>query len=108
MTEAERLCKNVNIKIKPQAITLANAVIAMQEKIEEQIPVYKQMPLAQQVKVGTGEKIFRANPAVQEFRATIRDYATALNNLQNVLENSNEPAEVSNLNDLRAKFKVAK
>ena len=108
MTEADRLCKNVNKNIRPQVVTLANAVIAMQEKIDQQIPVYKQMPLAQQVTVGTGEKMLRANPAVQEFRATVRDYAAALNNLKNVLENSNEPAEVSSLNDLRAKFKVAK
>lgn len=108
MTETERLCKNVNKNIKPQVVTLANAVIAMQEKIDQQIPIYKQMPLAQQVTVGTGEKILRANPAVQEFRATVRDYAAALNNLQNVLDGSHEPAEVSNLNNLRAKFKVAK
>ena len=108
MTEAEKLCKNVNKNIRPQAVTLANAVLAMQNKIDQQIPVYEQMPLAQQVTVGTGEKILRANPAVQEFRATVRDYAAALNNLQNVLENSNEPAEVSSLNDLRSKFKVAK
>lgn len=108
MTETERLCKNVNKNIKPQVVTLANAVIAMQEKIDQQIPIYKQMPLAQQVTVGTGEKMLRQNPATQEFRATVRDYAAALNNLKNVLENSNEPAEVSSLNDLRNKFKVAK
>ena len=108
MTEADRLCKNVNKNIRPQVVTLANAVIAMQEKIDQQIPVYKQMPLAQQVTVGTGEKMLRANPAVQEFRATVRDYAAALNNLQNVLDDSHESAEASNLNDLRAKFKVAK
>ena len=89
-------------------MTLANAVLAMQNKIDQQIPIYEQMPLAQQVTVGTGEKMLRQNPATQEFRATVRDYAAALNNLKNVLENSNEPAEVSSLNDLRNKFKVAK
>lgn len=108
MTEAEKLCKNVNKNIRPQAVTLANAVLAMQNKIDQQIPIYEQMPLAQQVTVGTGEKMLRQNPATQEFRATVRDYAAALNNLKNVLENSNEPAEVSSLNDLRNKFKVAK
>ena len=91
MTKAERLCKNVNKDIKPQAVTLANAVLAMQSKIEEQIPIYEKMPLAQQVTVGTGERMLRQNPAVQEFRATVREYAQALNNLQQLIgENEGE------------------
>lgn len=108
MKNAEQICANVSAEIKPQAITLANAVLAMQNKINQQIPVYDQMPLAQQVTVGTGEKMLRQNPAVQEFRATVRDYATALNNLQNILENNKTTAPLTNIEDLRAKFKVAK
>lgn len=69
--------------IKDQVETLKKAVLTMQEKIEQQIPIYKQMPLAQQVKVGTGESMLRANPATQEFRATVRDYAQALNSFLN-------------------------
>lgn len=96
--------------IKDQVETLKKAVLTMQEKIEQQIPIYKQMPLAQQVKVGTGESMLRANPATQEFRATVRDYAQALNSLQAILDNR----EVSPNNDLpsidemRKKFKIAK
>lgn len=108
MTQAEKICSNVKQNIKPQAITLANAVLAMQAKIDQQIPNYAEMPLAQQVTVGTGETMLRANPAIQEFRATIRDYAQALNNLQNILEEQESPAEVKNLEALRNKFKVAK
>ena len=106
MTQAEQICANVSADIKPQAITLANAVLAMQAKIDQQIPVYEQMPLAQQVKVGTGEKMLRANPAVQEFRATVRDYAAALKNLQEILDDNPTTAEVTNLDSLRARFKV--
>jgi hypothetical protein len=85
MTQAEKICANVSADIKPQAVTLANAVIAMQAKIDQQIPIYEQMPLAQQVTVGTGERMLRQNPAVQEFRATVREYAQALNNLQQLV-----------------------
>lgn len=108
MTEAERICANVNADIKPQAVTLANAVLAMQNKIDQQIPIYDQMPLAQTVKVGTGEKMLRQNPAVLEFRATVKDYAAALNILQDIVENNKAPAEVSSLAELRSRFKVAK
>lgn len=107
MTQAEEICANVSADIKPQAVTLANAVVAMQEKIDQQIPIYKKMPLAQQVTVGTGEKMLRQNPAVQEFRATVRDYAQALNNLQAILDNTPDQVEESSVEDIRKKFKIA-
>lgn len=107
MTQAEKICANVSKGIRPQAVTLANAVIAMQDKIDQQIPIYEQMPLAQQVTVGTGEKMLRQNPAVQEFRATVRDYAQALNNLQAILDNTPDQVEESSVEDIRKKFKIA-
>lgn len=108
MTQAEKICANVSADIKPQALTLANAVLAMQNKIDQQIPIYEQMPLAQQVTVGTGEKMLRQNPAVQEFRATVRDYSQALNNLKAIVDHNEEPVEVDSIDDLKKKFKVAK
>lgn len=106
--DAEKICAGVKQNIRSQAVTLANAVYAMQAKIEQQIPKYEKMPLAQKVTVGTGEEMIRANPEVQEFRATVRDYAQMLNNLKNILEQNAEPTEVKNLDGIRAKFKVAK
>lgn len=105
-TKAEKMCENVAPDIKPQAITLANAVLTIQDKIEQQIPIYKQMPLAQQVKVGTGETILRANPATQEFRATVRDYAQTLNNLNGILNADKVPNKTSSVDDLRKRFGV--
>lgn len=106
LSPAEQICKNAAPDIKAQAVTLAEAVLTMQEKIEQQIPVYKKMPLAQQVTVGTGETMLRANPMTQEFRATVRDYAQALNNLSEILENNKGAAQSSAVDDLRARFKV--
>jgi hypothetical protein len=101
------MCAGASVNVRPQAITLAKAVFAMQDKIEQQIPIYEQMPLAQQVTVGTGERMLRQNPATQEFRATVRDYAAALNNLQNIIGETTV-ADVQNLESLRSRFKVAK
>ena len=106
MTTAEKICEKVNKDIYSQAVTLANAVLAMQDKIDQQIPIYEKMPLAQQVKVGTGEKILRQNPAVVEFRATVKDYAAALSALDAILEKKQETAEVSSIEELRKKIKV--
>lgn len=106
ISEAEKMCANVSPDIRSQAVTLANAVLTMQEKIEQQIPNYKKMPLAQTVTVGTGEKMLRQNPAIQEFRATVRDYAAALNNLNEILDEKKEAPSISSVNELRNRFKV--
>jgi hypothetical protein len=108
MTWAENLCKDVKLDIKEQAVTLANAVSAMQKKIEQQIPVYANSDLAQEVTVGTGETMLRQNPVVQEFRAMVKDYSTALNNLQDILSENKSPTSVSDMSELRKKFKIAK
>lgn len=107
MTQAEKLCASVRDDLRPQVVTLTNAVLAMQQKIDEQIPVYGKMPLVQQVTVGTGEKMLRQNPMVQEFRATVRDYAAALENLQAIIEKTAAPETEESLDDFRARFKVA-
>lgn len=106
MTQAEKICANVREEIRPQAETLANAVLALQEKIDRQIPTYKQMPLAQTVTVGTGERMLRQNPGVIEFRATVRDYAQALKALQDILDERSEEVAASTLDDIRARFRV--
>lgn len=108
MTQAEKICSKVKENIKPQAVTLANAALALQRKIEQQIPAYEEMDLAQQVTVGTGETMLRANPAAQEFRATVRDYAQALNSLHNILENNKEEATVASLDDFRNRIRAVK
>ena len=105
-TKAEEICEGLPPDIKAQAVTLANSVLTMQEKIEQQIPVYKDAPLSQEVTVGTGETMLRANPMTQEFRATVRDYAQALNNLNEMLENNKTTAEPSAVDDLRSRFGV--
>lgn len=86
MTKAEKICANVSDNMKAQVVTLADAVLALQEKIEQQIPTYLEMPLAQQVTVGTGETMLRQNPMTQEFRATVREYAQALEKLNAILD----------------------
>jgi len=90
-----------------QLHTLEDAILAMQEKIEEQIPVFKEAQLAQQVTVGTGESMLRQNPTVSEFRALVKDYGQAIKAYKE-LSDSNAEAESTSLDNIRLKFKVAK
>ena len=106
---AAALCRKANKDIKSQALTLARAVLAMQDKIEEQIPVYKGLELAQSLTTAQGETALRNNPAMQEFRAMVRDYASALKDLNTLIEEhpTEQTANISVLNSLRSQLKVA-
>ena len=83
-------------------------LLAMQEKIEKEIPKYKTMPLTQELTTTQGEKAIKQNPAVQEFRATVKDYASALDNLQDIISENKAPTAVSDMAELRKKFMIAK
>lgn len=102
---AKEICKTGNLD--DQVETLAEAVLAMQKKIKDQTGIYDKMPLAQQVTIGTGDVQLRANPAVVEYRATVRDYAAALNSLRSILgENNGDAAPISQIEELRKKYKI--
>lgn len=103
-TQAELMCAGVDPRIRPQAIALANAVITLQNKIIQQTPEYEKAPLTQEVIVGTGEKVLRSNPLVQEYRATVRDYAASMKSLEELLNTKKGTTEVNPLDALRNKI----
>lgn len=107
-SKAEKLCSGVRPDIKGQAVTLANAIMAMQDKIEQQITFYKETDLYQEVTTNSGDIVLKQNPVSQEFRATVKDYSSLLKDLQNMLSEKNEPTQMSDMAELRKKFKIAK
>lgn len=105
-TEAELMCQGVNPRIRKQAVTLAESVLTLQNKIIQQTPAYEKAPLFQEVTVNTGETVLRANPLVQEFRATVRDYDQALKSLNELLNAQKGTAEANPMDALKNKFKI--
>lgn len=105
-TEAELICQGVNPRIRKQAVTLAESVLTLQNKIIQQTPAYEKAPLFQEVTVNTGETVLRANPLVQEFRATVRDYDQALKSLNELLNAQKGTAEANPMDALKNKFKI--
>lgn len=106
--DSKNICASVNAEIRSEVETLCKAVVAMQKKIDQQIPVYKDADLSQTVTVGTGETILRANPMTQEFRATVRDYAAALKNLKDIIEENKSAENITSLDSFRKKLKAVK
>ncbi len=90
-----------NEKVK----TLEHAIEAMRKKIEAEAPVFLDEPLAQSVIVNTGETVLRTNPNVSEFRALVKDYATAIKSYKEIAGNEAND-DVDQLANLRERFKV--
>lgn len=106
--KAKELCSNVPEELREQAETLADAVFALQNKIKQQTPIYKNADLAQKVTVGTGETMLRQNPMAQEFRTLVKDYSQVLKDLQNILAvDEAEPARISDFDSFDKEFDIA-
>ena len=87
--------------------TLQKAILLMQRKIAKNKTEFQNAPLTIEAEMGDGRTIERANPFVQEYRALVRDYASAMKAYKDIVGNQgrNEPNQ---LDDIRSKFKVAK
>ena len=105
-SQAEKMCKGISPSLRPLALTLADSLLTLQRKIEKQTPIYETEPLVQEVTVGTGETILRSNPFVQEFRATVREYASTLKAFKELVDAKNKTAESSPLDNLKSRYNI--
>ena len=105
-SQAEKMCKGISPALRPQALTLAQSILTLQKKIEQQSATYETEPFVQLVTVGTGETIMRSNPFVQEFRATVREYASTLKAFKELVDAKNKTAESSPLDNLKSRYNI--
>lgn len=87
--------------------TLKQAIFTLREKIIKHEEEFLQAPLSVEAEMGDGRYVDRANPLMQEYRALIRDLASAMKSYRD-LTNEEHPAEVTSLDDIRARLRVAK
>lgn len=106
MIKAEKLCEGVDPSIRPQVVTLADAVLTLEKKITKHLKEVESMPLSIEVTMGDDRTVERANPALQEFRALVRDYSSSLKSLRDILGERSEGKTESSIDSLRNKFKV--
>ena len=91
-------------KYKKSPETLMRAILSLQKKLEDNEARFQQEPLRVWVENSSGPK---PNPFVQEYRAMVRDFAAAIKAYKDIT-GEQESAQVSSLENLRARFKVAK
>lgn len=76
----------------------------MRAWIENQLPVYVQMPAAQTMTTTQGERVLKANPATAEIRAAFKDYCYVVRTQKELSDRSE--VNTTAIDDLRRKFKV--
>ena len=85
--------------------TLLEAILSMQDKIIEQLPAFEEADLTYVVEFASGGERVLQNPVVTEFRALVKDYASALRAYKEI-SGSGESLEGSRVADLRQRLKV--
>lgn len=109
MTKAEKaMLSGVDPVMKDQAVTVCRIERAFRAKVKELIPIFKEAEATQTVTNTQGEKVLKSNPAMQEIRATFRDYCTIVKVQQDILASKTAPVEVTSISALRSKLKIAK
>lgn len=103
--EAEVL-KDIDPRIKEQAAMVWKIEKAMRKKVKAVFPMFEEMPVAQAVTNTQGEEVLKNNPAMQEIRATFRDYCTIVKVQMSLIGDKPAPVEISQIDSIRQKLKI--
>ena len=93
-------------KYKKSPETLMRAILSLQKKLEDNEKQFQEEPLRLWVD-GKEGPVPKPNPFVQEYRAMIRDFASAIKSYKDITGDKGT-AQISSLESIRSKFKVAK
>lgn len=105
--DAIKMCERVDSRIRPQAITLAEQVLFMADKLKESKVGLEGQPIVIPYDNGGGQVGIRENPAFSAYEKLLTSYTKSLAALRDIL-GTGAQEEISALSDLRQKFKVVK
>ena len=94
-------------KYKKSPETLMKAILSLQKKLEDNADQFQREPLRVWVENSNGVEVPKPNPFVQEYRSMVRDFSAALKAYKELTDKKDE-AQVSSLESIRSRFKVAK
>ena len=105
--DTRKICEQVDERVKAQAVTLAEQVLFMAEKLEESMEGIKDQCIVIPYDNGGGQCGIRENPAFAAYEKLLTTYTKSLAALRDMI-GSTAPKEMTALDDLRKKFKVVK
>ena len=105
--DARKICEQVDERVKAQAVTLAEQVLFMADKLTESMEGIKEEPIVIPYDNGGGQCGIRENPAYAAYEKLLGTFTKSLAALRDMI-GSTAPKEMTALDDLRTKFKVVK
>lgn len=102
----EEICKDIDIRVRPQAETLTKALLSMADKLEEELEQMESEPLVVDYDNGGGQSGVRENPYYPAYEKLLASYTKSLATLKDLI-GDNAPAQTAALEDLRNKFRLA-
>lgn len=109
MTKAEaEALKDIDPRMKEQAAMVWKIEKALRKKVKAVFPTFEEMPVAQAVTNTQGEQVLKANPAMAEIRAVMRDYVSIVKTQWDMIGDQPKQAEISQIDAIRERLKIAK
>lgn len=104
---AEKICESVDPRIRPQVKTLYRQVKLLEAKLKESAAAVKDEAIVIPYDNGGGQTGIRENPIFPAYVKVLAAYEKALSELREYI-GEEKAAEVSQLDTLRAKLRIAK
>lgn len=109
VTKAEKeLLRNIDPRMQDQFVMVCRIEKALRKKCKQILPTFEDMPVAQAVTTTQGEQVLKNNPAMQEIRATLRDYISTVKTQWDMIGDDKVPAEVTAIDSIRQRLRIAK
>ena len=109
VTKAEKeLLRNIDPRMQDQFVMVCRIEKALRKKCKQILPTFEDMPVAQAVTTTQGEQVLKNNPAMQEIRATLRDYISTVKTQWDMIGDDKAPTEVTAIDSIRQRLRIAK
>lgn len=109
MTKTEKeILQGIDPRMKEQAAMVWKIEKVFRKKVKAVLPMFDELPVAQAVTTTQGEQVLKGNPAMQEIRAMIKDYVFITKTQWDMLGDVAPTAEISQLDSIRQRWKIAK
>ena len=89
MKRANEICRGVSV-LHDEAVSLAEAVVLMSDKIKESIDTLKDAPLVIPYDNGGGQQGIRENPQYTAFEKLMASYIKSLRQLNEIVEKGSQ------------------
>lgn len=109
MTKTDReAIQGLDERLQDQAAMVWKIEKVLREKVKAIFAEFKDADVKQAVTSTQGEKVLKANPAIAEMRALMRDYVAVVKVQADVIGSKPQEANISQIDAIRERLRIVK